>query len=120
MQVQQLNTEVKTHHNRPALRLVSTKNLEREEWLNIRKQGIGSSDAAAAVGLNPYKSQLELWMEKTGRDAELPQLDPSDDTSPAFWGTLLEPIVASQYTKKMGKRVHRNNAVMQHDDLKLH
>ena len=29
--------------------LVSTKNLEREKWLNIHKQGIGSSDAAAAV-----------------------------------------------------------------------
>ena len=75
MQTNQINTEVKVIINRPALRLVSTKNLEREEWLNIRKKGIGSSDAAAAVGLNPYKSQLELWMEKTGRDAELPQLD---------------------------------------------
>ena len=39
---------------RPALRLVSTKELPREDWLQIRKQGIGSSDAAAAVGLNPY------------------------------------------------------------------
>ena len=57
---------------RPALRLVSTKELPREDWLQIRKQGIGSSDAAAAVGLNPYKSQLELWMEKTGRDAGMP------------------------------------------------
>lgn len=34
---------------RPALRLVSTKGLSREEWLKVRKQGIGSSDAAAAV-----------------------------------------------------------------------
>ena len=119
MQLTRLNTVVKTTHNRPALRLVSTKNLEREEWLNIRKKGIGSSDAAAAVGLNPYKSQLELWMEKTGRDAELPQLDPSDDTSPAFWGTLLEPIVASHYTKKTSNRVRRINAVLQHSDPEL-
>ena len=57
---------------RPALRLVGTKQLPREEWLAVRKQGIGSSDAAAAVGLNPYKSQLELWLEKTGRDTSLP------------------------------------------------
>ncbi len=54
---------------RPALRLIKTKELPREEWLATRKQGIGGSDAAAAVGLNPYKSQLELWLEKTGRDA---------------------------------------------------
>lgn len=119
MQVQHINTEVKAALNRPALRLVSTKNLEREEWLNIRKKGIGSSDAAAAVGLNPYKSQLELWMEKTGRDAELPQLDPTDDTSPAFWGTILEPIVASHYTNKTGNRVRRINAVLQHADPEL-
>ncbi|QEY59871.1 YqaJ viral recombinase family protein [Pseudomonas sp. C27(2019)] len=119
MQTNQVNTEVKAITSRPALRLVSTKNLEREEWLNIRKKGIGSSDAAAAVGLNPYKSQLELWMEKTGRDAELPQLDPSDDTSPAFWGTILEPIVASHYTNKTGNRVRRINAVLQHPDPEL-
>jgi len=119
MQTNQVSTEVKVIINRPALRLVSTKNLEREEWLNIRKQGIGSSDAAAAVGLNPYKSQLELWMEKTGRDTELPQLDPNDDTSPAFWGTLLEPIVASHYTKKTSNRVRRINAVLQHADPEL-
>ena len=55
-----------------AIRLVSTKEMDRQEWLNVRKQGIGSSDAAAAVGLNPYQSQLELWMIKTGREAALP------------------------------------------------
>jgi hypothetical protein len=39
----------------PALRLVSTKGMSREDWLQIRKQGIGASDAAAAIGLNPYQ-----------------------------------------------------------------
>ena len=52
-----------------ALRLVDTRTLDRDQWLEVRKGGIGSSDAAAAVGLNPYKSQLELWLEKTGRSA---------------------------------------------------
>lgn len=79
---------------RPALRLISTKELPREDWLQIRKQGIGSSDAGAAVGLNPYKSQLELWMEKTGRDTTLPKADPHDEESPMYWGNVLEPIVA--------------------------
>ena len=58
----------------PALRLASTKDMSRENWLAVRKQGIGASDAAAAVGLNPYQSQLELWMVKTGRDAHLVDL----------------------------------------------
>ena len=104
---------------RPALRLVGTKHLPREEWLVVRKQGIGSSDAAAAVGLNPYKSQLELWLEKTGRDTSLPKLDPQDEDSPAYWGNILEPIVATHYTKRSGHRVRRVNAVLQHPDPKL-
>jgi len=57
--------------NRPALRLVKTNDLSRDEWLTVRKGGIGSSDASASVGLNPYQSQLELWMVKTGRDGGL-------------------------------------------------
>lgn len=101
---------------RPALRLVSTKELSRDDWLSVRKNGIGSSDAAAAVGLNPYQSQLELWMIKTGRDGELPKVDPNDETSPMYWGTLLEPIVAAHYTRRTGNRVRRINAVLQHPD----
>lgn len=107
------NTQQKS---RPALRLVKTLNLPREDWLEVRKQGIGSSDAAASVGLNPYKSQLELWMEKTGRGAALPQVDPHDEESPMYWGNILEPIVAAHYSKRTGNRVRKINAVLQHPD----
>lgn len=102
--------------SRQALRLVSTKGMGREDWLRVRKNGIGSSDAAAAVGLNPYQSMLELWLIKTGRDAELPQIDPSDDSHPTYWGTLLEPFVAEYYTRHTGRRVRRVNAVLQHPE----
>lgn len=103
-----------------ALRLVKTRDLPREDWLAVRKRGIGSSDAAAAVGLNPYKSQLELWLEKTGRDGLLPKIDPLNEESPAYWGNILEHIVAAHYTKRSGNRVRRINAVLQHPDPKLH
>lgn len=39
----------------------------REEWLKARENGIGASDAACILGLNPWKSNIELWEEKTGR-----------------------------------------------------
>ena len=39
----------------------------REEWLKARINGIGASEAAAVVGMSPYKSNIELWEEKTGR-----------------------------------------------------
>lgn len=37
-----------------------------DEWL-LNRSGIGGSDASAILGLNPYKSNTELWEEKTGR-----------------------------------------------------
>lgn len=103
--------------SRPALKLVRTQALSREQWLDVRRQGIGSSDAAAAIGLSPYKSPLELWLEKTGRDAGLPKVDPNDESSPMYWGTLLEPIVAAHYTRRTGHRVRRINAVLQHPQV---
>ncbi len=105
------------HSNRPALRLVETKDMRREDWLQVRKSGIGASDAAAAVGLSPYQSQLELWLTKTDRDTTMPKPDPDDTTEPVFWGTTLEPIVAASYTKQTGNRVRRVNAVLQHPSI---
>ncbi|CAB1369535.1 YqaJ viral recombinase family protein [Denitratisoma oestradiolicum] len=114
---QQSKSTARLQSQRPALQLVSTKRLDRVQWLAIRKQGIGSSDAAAAVGLNPYYSPLELWMVKTGRDQALPQVDPNDDSSPLYWGTLLEAVVASHYSKRTGNKVRRINAVLRHPEL---
>lgn len=37
-----------------------------EEWLLCRNQGIGGSDAACVLGMNKYKSNVQLWKEKTG------------------------------------------------------
>ena len=39
---------------------------DRAAWLNARKNHIGGSDAAACVGMNPYKNNVQLWEEKMG------------------------------------------------------
>lgn len=36
------------------------------EWLNFRRTGIGGSDAAAILGLSPFKTNIEVWEEKVG------------------------------------------------------
>lgn len=38
-----------------------------QEWLSGRLNSIGGSDASAVVGMNPYKTNIELFEEKTGR-----------------------------------------------------
>ncbi|KWA13923.1 YqaJ viral recombinase family protein [Burkholderia territorii] len=102
---------------KPALKLVKTVDLSRDDWLAVRRTGIGSSDAAAAVGLNPYMSALELWLDKTGRADGMPRTDPADTTSPTYWGTLLEPIVAAAYTAQTGNKVRKVNAVLRHRSI---
>jgi putative phage-type endonuclease len=47
--------------------LTLTKDLTREEWLKARRNMIGGSDASAILGLNPYKTNIEVWREKIGR-----------------------------------------------------
>lgn len=39
----------------------------RDEWLNGRGITVGGSDASSIVGMNPYKTNVDLWEEKTGR-----------------------------------------------------
>lgn len=98
-----------------AKRLVNTKTLSHEEWLKVRKQGIGSSDAAAACGIHPYLSMLELWMIKTGRMTS--DIDESlEGYSPLYWGNTLEPMVAKYYQEYTGNKVRRVNAILQHPD----
>ena len=95
----------------PAQVLVKTLNIERNEWLEWRKKGIGGSDAAAVAGLNPWKSPFAVWMEKTG------QIEPEEPGEAAYWGTILEDIVTQEFSKRTGMKVRRRNAILQHPDF---
>ena len=41
--------------------IIKKKTANHEEWLALRSGYIGGSDAAAVIGLNPYKSPFALW-----------------------------------------------------------
>ncbi|MEZ2901829.1 YqaJ viral recombinase family protein [Acinetobacter terrestris] len=102
-----------------AKRFIDTRKLSQTEWLEIRRQGIGSSDCAAACGLNPYMSMLELWMIKTGRVKQNIE-DESEGHAPLYWGKRLEPLVAEYYSMHTNYKVRRVNAVLQHRDPDKH
>lgn len=61
----------------------------REAWLKNRIRGIGGSDISAVLGLNPYKTNVDLWMEKTG------QITPEDISEKPYvkYGTQAEPLL---------------------------
>lgn len=37
-----------------------------DQWIKARQRGIGGSDAGAVIGMNKYKTNVQLWEEKTG------------------------------------------------------
>lgn len=80
-----------------------------------RTGSLGASDAAAALGVSPWKSPYQLWAEKTGIAAE-PDLSENEAVE---WGSILEPIIAETYARKTGRKVehNRNALVTRHPDL---
>jgi putative phage-type endonuclease len=67
------------------------------EQLEVRKSGLGGSDAAAAVGLNRYKSPMQLYLEKIG------EKEPIEQTNRMYFGNRLESFVAEEFENKTGK-----------------
>lgn len=88
--------------------LATTNDISREEWLKLRKEGLGGSDASVVMGVNPWKSPMDLWLEKTD------QYEEDIDSEAAYWGSVLEDIVAREFTKRTGLKVRRRNAILQH------
>jgi len=54
------NTQPRKTKAPTAKRLANTKQLNYQQWLEVRKQGIGSSEAATDWRLNPYISMTVL------------------------------------------------------------
>lgn len=95
------------------IRKIPTANMSKKEWENLRASTIGGSDAAAILGLNPYKSPYALWAEKTGK--VIPE-DVSQKEAVRL-GTDLEEYVAKRFTEATGKKVRRENYTVFRDDM---
>ncbi len=88
---------------------ISTGKLTREEWLQLRRAGIGGSDASVIMGKNPYRSILQLWEEKTGK---LPVTD--DGNEYTYWGNVMEPIIRKEFMNRTGLKVRQKHAMIFH------
>ena len=82
---------------------ISTKNMDREEWLRIRKTGLGGSDAGAVCGLNPYVSPMAVYRDKVSDETEL------EDNEAMRQGRDLEEYVAQRFMEETGLKVRRSN-----------
>ena len=92
--------------------VTATADLSREEWLAYRRQGIGGSDAAAGMGISPFRTGVDLYYDKLG----LPVEDSAENWVAMEVGTLLEDLVARIFTKKTGLEVCPMPVMFQHPD----
>ena len=89
---------------------ISTANMSREDWLRLRKSGIGGSDAGAICGLNPYASPMSVYRDKTSEDVS------DTDNEAMRQGRDLEDYVARRFMEATGLKVRRSNMMYRSDE----
>lgn len=82
---------------------ISTAKMGREEWLRLRKSGIGGSDAGAVCGMNPFSSPAKVFQDKASD--EISELD----SEAVRQGNDLEDYVARRFMEATGLKVRRSN-----------
>jgi putative phage-type endonuclease len=73
-----------------------------------RTKYIGGSDIGAILGLSRYRTPLEVWMEKTGKEIKSP------DSLPLRFGSYAEEFVAREYSLATG------NALLHDQSIHIH
>lgn len=91
-------------------KLVATAGLDKKDWLLYRKRGLGGSDAGAVCGLNPYRTAMEVYDDKTTDDTE------DFDNEAMRQGREFEDYVARRFTEATGKKVRRANFMYYDED----
>ncbi|HEX5244370.1 MAG TPA: YqaJ viral recombinase family protein [Tepidisphaeraceae bacterium] len=79
----------------------------------LRSQGIGSSDAPAILGMDPFRNAFAVWADKTGRD---PGFDGNEATRR---GNHLEAGVLNWAQEQLGGITLKRNVFIKHPDRPL-
>ncbi|UXM65471.1 exonuclease [Megaira polyxenophila phage MAnkyphage_25.80] len=87
--------------------------MNKHQWLMERKNYIGGSDLGAICCLNPYRTALDVYLDKTSDDI-------AEDTNSAMkWGNLLEDVVAKAYSEDTGQTIEIEPNTIYHPKYKF-
>lgn len=81
----------------------------REEWLKLRQNTLGSSEIAAAAGLSPWCSPFKLFLDKSGRGTDF-----DEDNDDMWLGRKMEPLIGEQFARKHNMTVRAADILVQH------
>ncbi len=90
--------------------IAKTKDMPHEEWLKLRRIGIGGSDAGAICGVNPYSNALSVFRAKTSTKIE------EVDNEAVRQGHDLEEYVAQRFSEATGFKVRKSNMMYQSEE----
>ena len=90
---------------------VSTKDMPRDEWLSLRRTGIGGSDAGAILGLNEHRSPADVFFDKITDTAAEPE-----DNESMRQGRDFENYVAKRFEEETGLKVRKSNFMYRSDE----
>ncbi len=76
------------------------------DWLAARQRYLCSSDIPAVMGVDRYRTNLHVWLDKRG---ELPEREVGEE---ALWGKALEPVVAAQWCRRNRSVIRRVGLVV--------
>lgn len=71
-----------------------------DKQITERKNYIGGSDVPIILGISSYKTPYQLYLEKLGIIESKREM-----TEQQYWGTILEPIIISEFEKRNNKKV---------------
>lgn len=84
----------------------------KEEWLKERKTYIGGSDLCSILGINNFRTELDVYFEKTTEGVTEESTNPA-----AYWGTVLEDVVAQEYSRRTGFKIEKPAGLIRHAEL---
>lgn len=93
--------------------VVAPAGLDREQWLTVRRTGIGGSEIAAVLGMSKHASPYEVYLDKRG-ELPLDRPQPAELAEAAFWGHAHEPTIASVFAERTGLRVVEGPGTLAH------
>ena len=79
--------------------------MEREQWIEERRRGIGGSDAAKVMGLSRWGGPFTVYQDKVN-GVRTPM-----DSEAVHFGNVLEDIVAQEFARREGVKVRRRNSM---------
>lgn len=92
------------------MKQVSTISMSYDEWLSKRGQSIGASESGAILGLNPWRTAVDVWIEKTG------EAKPLEDNLNMRLGRDLEPVIKRLFEEETGLKVRQDNKIRIDDE----